>query len=34
VVKTQQSLMEEERFRRQQAIDTFEEYERVRQACE
>ena len=34
VLKTQQSLMEEERFRAQQAVDTFEEYERVRLACE
>ena len=33
VLKTEQSLMEEERFRRQQAIDSFEEYERVRKAC-
>lgn len=34
VIKTQQSLMEEERFRRQQEVDTFEEYERIRLACE
>ncbi len=34
VIKTQQSLMEEERFRRQQNVDTFEEYERIRLACE
>ena len=33
VIKTQQSLLEEDRFRQQQAIDTFEEYERIRKAC-
>ncbi len=34
VVKTQQSLMEEERFRAQQKVDSLEEYERIRLACE
>ena len=33
VIKTQQSLMEEERFRRQQDVDSLEEYERIRRAC-
>jgi len=32
-LKTQQSLMNEDRFRRQQAVDTLEEYERVSNAC-
>lgn len=34
VIKTQQSLMEEERFRAQQNVDTLEEYERIREACD
>ena len=33
VVKTQQSLMEEERFRAQQGVDSLDEYERIRLAC-
>ena len=33
-LKTQQSLMEEDRFRSQQAVDSLEEYERVRLACD
>ncbi len=34
ILAVQQSLMNEERFRAQQAVDSFEEYERVRKACE
>lgn len=34
VIKTQQSLMDEERFRKQQAVDTLEEYQRVQNACD
>ena len=34
VIKTQQSLMEEDRFRQQQGVDSLEEYERIRKACD
>lgn len=34
VIKTQQSLMDEERFRRQQSVDTLEEYQRVQAQCD